>query len=166
MKSSFLSAAVWLCAFVVLAGGLQAAVAADVTLSGGPWLRNVSRVDLDHGAGSDFRSPLDVDVLIATLSVSNTLGSNWSLRIACETNEAGWPPGLTIAVRRSGGWDESGLSDGTSYRALTPDLQTLFSGAGDYSTIQILMRVDGLSARMSPGSYELSIRYVIETGGP
>lgn len=167
MKSSFLSSAArQLCVFVVLAAGAQVVMGADVTLSGGPWLRTVSRSDLGHGAGSDFRSPLEVDVLVATLSVSNTAGGNWSLRIAREANEAVWPPGLTIAVKRSGAWDENGLSDGVSYRTLTPDLQTLFSGAGDYPSIQIMMRVDGLSVQMLPGLYEFSIRYVIETGGP
>lgn len=140
--------------------------AADLMLSGGPWLTTVNRMDLQHGAGSDFSSPVATDVLIATLSVSATGGGNWSLLVARETNEGEWPPGLTIAVKRSGAWDESGLSDGISYRALTADLQTLCSGTGDYASIQILLRVDGLSVTTQPGSYALGIRYVVQIGGP
>jgi len=65
-------------------------------------------------------------------------------------------------VKRSGGLGESGIAEGTSYRTLTGDLQAFFSGAGDYESVQILLRLDGITVHTAPGSYSVAIRYAIE----
>jgi hypothetical protein len=128
-------------------------------------VRSIGAGDLQAGAGTDFASPLDVDVLVATLAIRNTGGGAWSVKVAREGNENDWPPGVTLAVKRSGGVDEAGITDGTSYRALSGDLQTFFNGAGDYHTIQILLRLEGLTVQTAPGAYNLTIRYAIESAG-
>jgi hypothetical protein len=146
--------------------GLSAATAAaDIGLSGGTWFRTIGAPQLEAGAGTDFVSPVDADVMIATLAITNTGGAAWSVRVARTGSESDWPAGVMVAVRRRGGLDENGLVDGTSYRPLTSDLQTLFSGSGDYPNIQILLRLDGVSVHTVPGPYNLAIRYDIETSG-
>lgn len=150
---------------VLLAGFSAATAAADIGLSGGTWFRTIGVAQLEAGAGSDFVSPVDSDVMIATLTITNTYGAPWCVRVARTGNESDWPAGVMVAVRRRGGVEESGLVDGTSYRPLTSDLQTLFSGSGDYPSIQILLRLDGASVHTAPGPYTLAIRYDIETSG-
>lgn len=135
--------------------------AADVQVVGGPWMYMAGAAQLEAGAGTDFRSPLVSDVLLAVLQISNTGGASWNLKIAL-SDSAQWPAGVSILLRRSGGSGEAGLSDGLGWRPLTPDPQLFFSGAGDYAAVEILLRVDGISLRIPPGGYSLNIRYVLE----
>jgi hypothetical protein len=141
---------------------LPAAHAADVAVLGGPWAPAVGAAQLQGGAGGDFASPAIAEVLIAVLSISNTGGAGWSLRVAGETNEALWPAGVSISVKRGGGSGEAGISDGLAYHALTPDLQTFFTGTGDYASIEIFARLDGVSVQTPPGVHSLAIRYTLE----
>lgn len=141
---------------------LAPSLAADVQVLGGPWMYLAGAAQLESGAGSDFRSPLVSDVLFAVLEISNTGGASWSLEIASNAS-AQWPAGVNILLRRSGGSGEAGLSDGLGWRALTPELQPFFSGAGDYAGVEILLRVDGVNLQIPPGAYSLNIRYVLAT---
>ncbi len=140
---------------------LASSRAADVQVLGGPWVRVLGAAHLEAGAGTDFRSPVVSDVLLAVLEISNTGGANWNLKIALG-GAAQWPAGASIFLKRSGGSGEAGLSDGLGWRALTGELQPFFSGAGDYPGVEILLRVDGVSVQTPPGGYSLNIRYVLE----
>jgi hypothetical protein len=119
-------------------------------------LRTVRATDLAAAAGSDFRSPIESDVLVATLDISNTGGGSWRVRVAREGSESDWPQGVTVSVKRA---------DHGSYQALTPDLQTLFTGSGDDSNIQILLKLDGVTVQTAPRLYSLTVRYAIEATG-
>jgi len=147
---------------VILLACTSAAQAADVSVLGGPWSLSIGAAHLEAGPGTDIVSPVASDVFIAVLAISNTGGANWSLRIAREGNESQWPPGVTVSLRRSGGSAESGLSDGLSYRTLTSDLQPFFSGTGDYASVEILLRLDGVTVQTPPGFYSLAIRYAVD----
>lgn len=141
--------------------------AADIILTPGALgSRTVGVPDLQAGAGSDFRSPLETDVLLATIAINNTGGSSWSVSVGHGGDESGWPPGVSIAVKRSSGVDEIGLSEGETYQTLTGDLRPFFSGTGDYPSIQILLRLDGASVHTTPGLYNLTIRYAVEAPSP
>jgi hypothetical protein len=136
--------------------------AADVTVLGGPWSMAVGASHLEAGAGTDFHSPVATDVLVAVLTIENTGGASWNLRIAREGNEMQWPSGVSVSLKRGGGSAEAGISDGLSYRALTSDAQPFFSGTGDYLSVEILLRLDGVTTQTPPGLYSLMIRYAIE----
>lgn len=135
--------------------------AADVQVLGGPWSGLLGAAELEAGAGTNFRSPVVSDVLLAVLEISHTGGANWNLKIAL-VDPGQWPAGVHVLLRRSGGSGEAGLSDGLAWRTLTGDLQSFFSGAGDYPGVEILLRVDGVSVLTPPGGYALNIRYVLE----
>jgi len=144
--------------------GFSAAIAAPtIGLAGGTWVRTIGAGQLQAGAGSDFNSPVDVDVPIATLAVSDTNGGGWTVKVARIGSD--WPSGVNVAIRLSGGSDERDIQDGKSYRPLTCDLQPLFRGSGDYSNIQILLRLDGVTVDTVPGAYTVAIRYEIEATG-
>ena len=112
--------------------------------------------DLAAASGSDFRSPIETDVLLATLEISNTSGGQWSLKVAREGSESDWPPGVTVSLKRA---------DGGSYQTLTTNLQTLFTGSGDSSDIHILLKLDGVTVQTPPRLYSLTVRYAIEATG-
>lgn len=141
---------------------ISCAQAADVSVLGGPWSMSVGPAQLEAGAGTDFHSPVASEVLLAVLSISNTGGASWNLRIAREGNEAQWPSGVSVALKRSGGSAEAGISDGLSYRPVTSDPQFFFSGTGDYASVEILLRLDGVTVATPPGFFSLTIRYSIE----
>ncbi len=147
-------------AFLLLC--LSTARAADVAVSGGPVILTVGAAQLQAGPGTDFQSPVAIDVLVAVLDITNTGGGAWSLMVARDVNEAQWPSGVTISLRRSGGSTESGIDGGLSYHTLTGDEQPFFSGAGDYSNVVILLRLQGITTQTPPAIHSLSIRYVIE----
>src|SRR5205085_1383469 len=141
---------------------VSVARAADVSVLGAPWSISIGPAQLQAGAGTHFLSPLASDVFVAVLAISNTGGAHWSLRIAREGNEAQWPAGVSVSLRRSGGSAEAGISDGLAYRTLTSDLQTFFSGTGDYASVEILLRLDGVNVQTPPGFYSLAIRYAVD----
>jgi len=147
---------------VMLLFCVSVARAADVSVLGGPWFMSIGTAHLEAGAGTDFLSPVASDVFIAVLAISNTGGANWSLRIAREGNEAQWPAGVSVSLRRGGGSAEAGISDGLTYRTLTSDLQPFFSGTGDYASVEILVRLDGVTVQTPPGFFSLAIRYAVE----
>jgi hypothetical protein len=147
------------CAILLLL--LPAAHAADVAVLGGPWSPLVGAGHIQGGAGGDFASPVFDDVLIAVLSISNTGGAGWTLYVAREGNEALWPTSLSLSLKRGGGGGEAGISDGLTYRALTPGPQPFFAGAGDYAAVEIFARLEGVSVSLPPQYPSLRIRYAL-----
>jgi hypothetical protein len=146
----------------ILLVGISPVRAADLTVLGGPASLAVGVAQLEAGAGSDFRSPVATEVLVAVLTISNTGGASWNLSIAREGNELLWPAGMRVFLKRSGGSAEAGISDGLSYRALTTNLVPFFSGTGDYASVEILLMLDGVTIDTPPGLHSLTIRYAIE----
>jgi hypothetical protein len=140
-----------------------AVLSADIDLSNAPWSAEIDAGDLQAGPGTEFNSPVVADVLVSTLAISGTGGSNWSVKVSLEGESSEWLSGMSIAVKRSGDAAESAIAGGVSYRVLTSSPETFFSGTGDYETIRILVRIDGVSAHTRPDEYNLAIRYTIES---
>ena len=148
----------WCCAILLPAIPIRAA---DVSVLGVPWSLMVGVAHLQAGAGTEFESPIVSDVHLAFLSITNTGGASWNLRIARE-GAMQWPDGVSVSLRRSGGSGEAGLTNGLSYLGLTTSSQTFFSGTGDYESVEILVRLDGVTTATAPGLHSLTIRYVVE----
>ena len=135
--------------------------AADVMVVPLSWTRSIGLLDLEGGAGSDFRSPVTSEVPIAEVGISNTGGATWSLRISREGNAAQWPNLVSVELKRSGGNGAGGISGGEGYQTLTDNAQELFSGTGDCDSVQILLRLDGVSVHTPPDFYSLLIKYEV-----
>lgn len=148
LSSSLLAMACW-------AG---AARGADITVTGN-WSRLVDQADLASGAGSDIRTPIESGSAQATLDIANTLGGSWS--VTARKSDLNWPAGVGIAVKRTSDGGGS-ISGGTAYITLTTSDQTLFSGAGDRTGIQLQLETNGLSVSHGAGSYSLNIIYTIQ----
>jgi len=148
------------CCCAILLPAIQVR-AADVSVLGVPWSLMVGVAHLQAGAGTEFESPIVSDVHLAFLSITNTGGASWNLRIARQDTMQ-WPDGVSISLRRSGGSGEAGLASGTSYLALTNAPQEFFSGTGDYESVEILVRLDGVTTATAPGLHSLTIHYSVE----
>jgi len=125
------------------------------------WNRSIGLSDLQFGAGTDFRSPVASDVVIAEMEISETGGANWSLRISRDSNAAPWPNGVIVEIKRSGGSGAGVINGGDGYQTLTDSAQELFSGTGDCNNVQILLRLDGVNVHTPPDFYSLQIRYEV-----
>jgi hypothetical protein len=147
LSSSLLAMACW-------AG---AARGADIAVTGN-WSRLVDQADLISGAGSDIRTPI-VSSAQVTLDISNTSGGSWS--VMARKSDLNWPAGVGIAVKRTSDGGGS-ISGGTAYITLTSSDQTLFSGAGDRTGIQLQLETDGLSVSHGADNYSLNIIYTIQ----
>lgn len=130
--------------------------AADIDVSGN-WLHTVDYSHLQAGAGSDLVAPIQSVAGVATLAISNTGGGNWSVSVA--RSDIDWPPGVSVAVRRSGG--QGAVEGGAAYLTLTGAAQDFISGAGD-SIVEIQLRVQGLTVTTPPAAYGLLISYSIQ----
>ena len=136
--------------------------AADVSVLGVSWSLPIGAARLQAGAGTEFESPLVIDVHIAFLSITNTGGANWNLRISREISGGSWPGGVNVSLKRGGGSAEAGISSGLAYLVLSDDLQPFFSGTGDYESVEILLKLDGVTTQTAPGLHSLTIRYAVE----
>ena len=143
--------------FVALLAQAATAVAADISVSG-TWLRTVDKNDLVAGTGTDLIHTIESSSAVATLAITNTGGAGWRVQVA-RANATNWPPGVDIAVRRSG--NESGVSGGTAYLTLADAAETFFEGTGDHASIEIQLRVDGMTVHTPPAPYSLLITYTI-----
>ena len=146
------------CAILLLAIPVRAA---EVSVLGVPWTLMVGAAHLQAGAGTEFESPIVSDVHLAFLSITNTGGASWNLRIVRE-GAMQWPDGVSISLRRGGGSGEAGLTNGLSYLSLTSAPQEFFSGTGDYESVEILLRLDGITTATAAGLHSLTIRYAVE----
>jgi hypothetical protein len=150
LSSSLLAMACW-------AG---AARGADIVVTGN-WSQTVNQADLASGAGSDIRTPIESSSAQATLDIANTLGGSWS--VMARKSDLNWPAGVGIAVKRtSDGSGGGSISGGTAYITLTTSDQTLFSGSGDRTGIQLQLETDGLSVSHGADNYSLNIIYTIQ----
>jgi hypothetical protein len=139
---------------------ISGAEAADITVSGN-WFETVDQADLAAGAGSDLRSPIESNAGQATLDIANTLGGNWTVR--ARKSETFWPSGVSVAVKRTSEGNGTGsISGGTAYLTLTGTDQTLFTGTGDRSGVQLQLQTDDLSVSHAPDNYSLTITYTVE----
>lgn len=145
-----------LCALLAAFSGATAAADIDVT---GQWSRIVNRADLMDGAGTDIAPSIESSPAVATLDITGTADGPWTVHVVMEN--FGWPPGASVAVRRSG--DDSGISGGASYIPIDTTSRVFFSGTGDRTGIQIQIKVDGVDIHTAPALYSLTITYSVQS---
>lgn len=128
----------------------------------GNWTETITRDDLVAGAGSDLRSSFESSVAQATLDVTQTGGSSWTLKVRFGGTQ--WPADVSLAVRRtSNGTGAGAISGGTGYLPVTSADQILFTGSGDRSNIQLQLQADGFSVtRHPPDFYTTTLIYTLE----
>jgi hypothetical protein len=139
---------------------ITSAHASDISAAG-VWSTFLSGSDLAAGAGSDLRSPIESTPGQVALTISNTAGASWTVTV--RNDSVLLPPGAHLSVRvASTGSGAGSVSGGGAYLALSGADQTLLSGTGDRSGVQLQFRVDGISVRNSFGNYTTNIIYSLQ----
>lgn len=143
---------------LIFYGALSAPLlAADISVVGN-WSEIVDNSYLIAGAGSNLRSPIESSTSVASINISNTDGSSWTVKV--KKADLLWPTGTSLAIKRSSDGSGSGsISGGTTYIGITDTEQLIFSGAGDRSDIRIQLKLTGLSVDNPPDNYSTSITY-------
>ena len=139
---------------------LPSAQAADISLVGN-WTEVIDSNDLTAGAGSDLSSPIESNTAQATIDITTTGGSGWTVKVS--KSDINWPAGVSLAVKRSSDGTGAGtISGGTTYLTLTGTEQTLFTGSDDRSSIQLQLKTQSLSVNDAPDNYSATLSYRIE----
>lgn len=145
---------------IAVLGFTSTALASDVSAVGS-WSASLTSSDLAAGAGSDLRSPVESGASQVALGISNTAGGAWTVTVS--TDASLWPSGATLSVRVvSTGNGPGTASSGGTYLILGGAGQTLLSGTGDRSNVQLQFRLNGVSVRNSIGTYSTSILYSVQ----
>lgn len=132
---------------------------ADLEISAeGSWTPRVDDGDLAGAAGSDVASTYTSDPEDLTLSVSGATGASdaWRVEVRQELSPW-WDSDLTLEIRRVGDGSGSGSVDGgTGFQTLGQSDAVFFTGEGDRASIQIQLRLSGVSVSDIPPEVYLS----------
>lgn len=152
------TAASLLAAVLCLGGG--ATGAADLSLVG-TWSRTIDEGDLVAGPGTGFRSPIESDPGQATLTIQNTGGASWRVKVRHTLTDL--PTGVALAVRRSAdGFGSGGIVGGENDLVISDTEQTLCEGTGDRTEIGLRYSLNGITIFQAPGRHGGTLVYQVE----
>jgi hypothetical protein len=126
----------------------------------GIWTPEVPRMSGQSDAGNHPPRSYQSEPGVMTIDTDD---GKWIVSV--RMNEDIWPDGLTFWVRRiSSGRAAPGsgrpqIQGGLSYQEVRNYNQVLFSGEGRLTGIKVQYRIDGMSIRVPPAVYGLSIVY-------
>ncbi|MDB6056441.1 MAG: hypothetical protein JWO95_285 [Verrucomicrobiales bacterium] len=144
----------------MLASLLSRATAADLVTSG-DWTRQINAADLSRGAGSHLISQHESPVGVTLVSVSNTSGGAWRLKV--RRSGGLWHSNVGLRVRRCGDGSGTGyVTGGEPYVDLSNIDAQICSGAGDRSYVSLQFEIVGVSTTLSPASYNTSVVFTLE----
>lgn len=139
--------------------------AADLGIGvSGTWALRLDEADLAAGPGSDLASSYSSDAEDITLTVTGAADASDTWRVEIRREEVPWwDADLTVEIRRVGsGSGDGSVAGGTSFQALTPTDEVLFTGAGDREDIQIQLRLSGVNVGdVDPDVYLTQITYTV-----
>ena len=122
----------------------------------GSWSPTIDQGDLIGGAGSDLNSTYESAADQLTMSISDTqTGVDWSVDV--RRVDSNWHSDFVLSVRRTG--------SGDGYQVVTTSAQTLFTGTGDLSAINLQLRLSGVSVLIPSATYSTTIYYTVTEVG-
>lgn len=128
-----------------------AAPALTFTVTGG-WSLSVGLSDLAATAGSDFVSEYTSAANAVVIDVSGALLDTDPWTVTIQRTDVSWDGSLTLSMARtSGGLGSGSISGGTSFQVVALTAQTFFVGTGDRSSIQIQLKLAGMSVTIGSG---------------
>lgn len=131
----------------------------------GKWTITLKVADLVSSAGgSDFAGVLESAVNEISVTISKTtdpIASPWRLDIS--RVDTTWDPSLVLYARRTGdGTGDGTINGGTVYQEITNTDQIFFDGTGDRSSIDIQLKLSGVSANnLMVTTYAATVYYTV-----
>jgi hypothetical protein len=145
----------WLC--LLLVGFVDMVSAADIDVVS-TWSPTLNDSNLLDGAGTPLVAHIDSFPGAATLTISGAEGAHWQVQVA-RRDAGNWPDGVEIEVKYSG--NDATIVGGTGYLTLSSGLQPFIEGTGNHATIDLQLRLRGLTLQHRAGGYHLAIDYQI-----
>lgn len=145
-----------LLALVICSSGICWAITIAVT---GNWSETIDASDLQAGAGSDLIDTHESTADLVTIDISATAG-NWSLDV--KKIDGNWHPDLLLhAKRTSDGTGSGSISGGVAYQQIIDIDQSFFSGNGDRSSVNVQLKLTGVSIQVPPDVYTTTVYYTV-----
>jgi hypothetical protein len=115
------------------------------TVTGG-WTLPVGSAQLAGQAGSDFIPEQSSAANAVVIDVTGALLDTEPWFITVHRTDVLWDPTLTLSTRRtSEGVGGGTISGGSAYQTITLVAQSFFQGTGNRSSIQVQLRLGGIS---------------------
>ncbi len=146
MRKLFFTTFIFLIALFLLFPGVSLAI--DISATGG-WSEIIDANDLVSGAGSDLKSSYESEAGATLLTISGCVDENDSWQVEVSRSDYNWP--FTLLVKTSGG----------NYQAITTTDSDFFTGAGNAANIALQYKLEGMSVKISPGTYSTTITYTV-----
>jgi len=133
----------------------------SITLTGN-WNKTIDASDLQSGAGSNLISSHESASNAAFIDIFDTTGTSDNWRVDVKKIDTSWHSSLHLDVKRtSDGTGSGAISGGSVYQEVTGTDQSFFSGSGDRSSIDVQLKVRGMSVQVSPNTYSTTIYYTV-----
>lgn len=144
-----------LLALVICSSGICWAITIAVS---GNWSETIDASDLQAGAGSDLidtyesTDPITIDILVTA--------GNWGLDV--KKIDGDWHADLHLhAKRTSDGTGSGSISGGDAYQEITGIDQGFFNGNGDRSSVNVRLKLTGVSIQVPPNVYTTTVYYTV-----
>lgn len=132
-------------------------MAGNLTLTGS-WSETIDALDLQAGAGSDL-----IDTYESAsneISIQIVSPANW--RVDVRKSDITWHSNFQLYVRRtSDGTGGGSISGGTTYQEVTDTDQSFFTGNKNRNSVDVQLRLTGVSIQIPPGTYTTTVYYTV-----
>jgi hypothetical protein len=148
-----------LSAILALAGTAWAELSITAT---GLWSETIDEADLASDPGSDLTSTYESPTDQVSLDITGAVDDLDAWRVDVTRFDATWHANLHLDLRRTSDGSGSGsISGGSSYQEVSETYQSLFSGSGDRTSINIQLRLTGVSVQVPSATYSTTVHYTI-----
>lgn len=156
MKRNF-AILILLIGLILLCSKAEAPISITVT---GSWSETINASDLQAGAGSDLISTYESAADAGSIDITETSG-NWAVDVKkVDTN---WHSNLHLHIKRTSDGSGPGNipSGGGTYQVVTDIDQSFFSGDGDRSSVNVQLKLTGISIQVAPDTYTATVYYTV-----
>ena len=136
--------------------------AIDISISG-DWTKTIDANDLSAGAGSDLISVHESASDQGVISIANTTDFSDGWRVDVSRTDTNWPGDFALYVKRTSDGTGNGgaIAGGYAFQEVTTSSASFFSGTGDWSGIDICLKLAGISLSAAPNTYSTTITYTL-----
>lgn len=126
----------------------------------GSWTLTIDALDLQAGAGSDLIDTYESALDQVSIDVTVTGNRNW--RVDVRKGDTNWHSDFELSVRRtSDGTGPGTVAGGTSYQIVTDTDQSFFSGRRNKFSINVQLKLSGVSIQILPDNHATEVYYTI-----
>ncbi len=128
----------------------------------GNWSETVDEADLQGEPGSVLEDVYESPTDQVSISIADSLDNADAWRVDVRRLDTVWDGGVTVSVKRTSDGSGGGtISGGSNYVDVTGVDKVFFSGTGDRDSVDVQLRLSGISVDVSPDSYSSTVTYTV-----